>query len=297
MVTSLGVTGHLEGDADEPVLIALALPTDEVVLPGPVDQQRIEDLQIWSFLTALAIHGGLSHPVGVTPGADPPDRRLSLGTEGNLGVELTTLTATEFRRDLARMRALARAIHSALKEDVVAYGHLQDSLVVLQPAQGTVPAGDLSEQSKGILQQLKTDRGKIDFGPELPSDIPADAPGMYGRVADVIVQVYPGEAGRPLQVHGSCQLDMTLSELRRVTLELITAKDRPGNEVLVISTGLLDRAGYLCPHDQWLFAWLTEYGLGQHPPLKHTRAVFLHHFGSAEIRRLDCAESPLWPPT
>jgi hypothetical protein len=69
----IALGGHAPDDPDDPFWIVPAI-VDTQVITGPVTQERLEDLQLFAFLTSLAASGAL-HPLGVTsPDEDPPDR-------------------------------------------------------------------------------------------------------------------------------------------------------------------------------------------------------------------------------
>lgn len=60
----------------------------------------------------------------------------------------------------------------------------------------------------------------------------------------------------------------------------VAQKDRQGNDILLLTTGLPDSSGYICPLDQWLFAMLRDHGLARALVPQHIRFAVVHDWAS-----------------
>lgn len=106
---------------------------------------------------------------------------------------------------------------------------------------------------------------------------------MYGDVDNVMIQVDASTPDAPVTVQASAQCTFSLSEARQLLWDRVRAKDITGNQVLLLSTGMVDSLGYVCPVDRWLFHYLQQHGAGLPPEdLRHLDAVALHHFGGGD---------------
>jgi hypothetical protein len=76
----------MTGTDGDPVMIVPPSPIWQSLVSGPLSQERIEDLQLWSVLHAMGLQGWLTHPVSIRAGADPPDRVISVGGVQSSGV-------------------------------------------------------------------------------------------------------------------------------------------------------------------------------------------------------------------
>jgi hypothetical protein len=285
----IALFGHNQEDGDDPQI--LVPPSfgmvDARVMQGPASKARREDLQVWSWLTTLGWQGHLHHPLSLAVGADPPDRLLHVG-EQTYGLELSELTLQALRGRLSRIRRVGRDVEHALR--LGDFGHLVGRSVSLQDI-STSDAGDLTTSgivTREIVTRLQDERGYIgegledhDYSAGMPAQIPSR--GMYGDVEHVVIQVNLASPDAPVTVQASAQCAFSLSEARRLLWDRVHAKDTPGNQVLLLSTGLVDSSGYACPVDRWLFHCLQEHGPGQPPEdLRHLDAVALHHFGEGD---------------
>lgn len=283
--------GHEDENPDEPFVLVPPSPVDHRVLAGPVDKDRREDLQLWGWLQALAVHGALRHPVSVGPGGDPPDRFVEVDGTAH-AVELTQLTVQDLRVQLARVRQVGRAVEERLAANPAVYKHLTGRMVTLADVSPEAPGLNrtLESTTGEIAAALAQDRGYVGLGVDLSDGFPeqwSNSNGFYGEVAGFIVQVNldPGlSGGAPVQVAASSQGRFTLSEARSLLWARVASKDEARNRVLIVTTGLMDQAGYVCPLDRWLFLSLAEHGVGEMPrePI-HLDAVVLHHFTTNDV--------------
>lgn len=286
--------GHFDGEPDDP-FVMVGGPFDQRILDPPVarDKQRREDLQSWGCLQSLAARGALTHPVASRQGDDPPDRHWQ-GPEGEWGVELTQLTVEELRGDLARIRQLGRMLLSVLDSDGAAYEHLHGRMVQVTwlPEPGAVPTPgrvDLAAVVEALSSALREDRGYVGEGVEISagSGFPAEMPpnGFYGRVLDeYLLQVNRvADESAAASVVATTNGTIRLSEARAGLQRVLAAKDDPRNEIVVITTGMVDQQGYVCPLDFWLFNLLIEKGVGELPAPTHLHAVLLHDYATGRV--------------
>ena len=277
--------GHAEDDPGDPRTIVPPSLADAHLVDGPVSKHRREDLQVWSWLTAGALRDDLTHPVSVAVGADPPDRLLTAGHH-TYRLELSELTLQAMRGRLSRVRQVGRALQELLNRG--GFDHLLGRYVSLQDIApkdfGDLTSTDLVVQE--MAARLREDQGYVgegldehDYSLGMPERIPNR--GLYGEVDKVAIQVNLSTPGPVIGVQASAQADFSLSEARHLLWSRVRAKDRPPNDLLLLTTGLVDQAGYVCPIDQWLFHCLAQHGAGRPPAgLQHLDAVALHHFGS-----------------
>lgn len=279
--------GFAADSPDDPLTIVPPTLADHRVLVGPVDKDRREDLQLWGFLQTLAAHGVLRHPVSMRPGGDPPDRYVE--TDGAAhAVELTELTMPQMRARLARVRQAGRALAELLADAPAAYGHLLGREVSMQDAtaEGALgPGADVRAVALEIANALTQERGYVGEGVDVSGGFPEVWPnsrGFYGEIAGFQVQVNQSSErplGSSVPVLAASQAEFGLGEVRSLLWSRVAAKDDRRNRVLLVTTGLVDSAGYVCPMDQWLFRALADHGVGDAPTEPtHLDAVVVHHF-------------------
>src|SRR5690348_15315470 len=132
----IALGGHSEEDPEDPFWLIPPV-VDLPRYPGPLSQQRLEDLQLFGFLAAVASAGG-EHPLEVrVPPSDPPDRVL-IGRERMWAVELTELTLADVRAELGPMRGFGRTLQVAL-EASGEHEHLRGRIVNVSPSAGAAP--------------------------------------------------------------------------------------------------------------------------------------------------------------
>ena len=279
----IALGGHAPEDPSDPLWLVPPIG-DVPVLTGDVTQDRIEDLQLHGFLSAVAAAGG-RHPLEVlVPATDPPDRILrSIGHEWRL--ELTELTLQDVRAELAPIRAAGRILQEALRAAADDYKHLRGRLVMIAPIGQELPR-DPSADLSAVLEVLKEDRGalsdlQLDYSQGLPEELPQA--GFYGDVGvfNVHVNGPPGVPGE-ITVAASTQAQIKQSAALEALEARVRAKDKPANELLLISCGLPDKRGYICSVDTWIFQLLAELHLGGASLVKtepeYLSAVVLHNF-------------------
>lgn len=282
MPSAIGLHGYEPGREDDPFWTVTGTPLDASAGLGPVGQQHREDLQVWSFLMGVGMSARGRHPIGVTDGNDPPDRYFDFDGH-RVGVELTEFTIQDVRRELARVRYFGRRLEAALQADLARFEHLEGRSVVISYGRPE----NLRDDDAGLAQVLETlsdDLGcvgdRVDSSGPLPEVMPTD--GFYGESAGVMVQVYRADHGASLpSVVATGSMKFHRSELIEGLRQRVIAKDKPGNDLVVLTCGLPDERGLTCPADSFLYysaAELANTGqLNIELPV-HTMAVALHHW-------------------
>jgi hypothetical protein len=299
MLTDMQIAlgGHDLSDPGDPFW--LVPPLADVQRFSALDQSRLEDLQVFAFLAAVAASGGL-HPLDVTtPLSDPPDRVVRRG-DREWAVELTELTVEDLRADLGRARAFGRSLQEGL-EASGEHEHLRGRLVNVAPVAAELPS-DPATSLPAVVAALKEDKGSISDIPIDPSQgLPEQLPdvGFYGDVGafNIHLNAGPGIVGRIL-VSASTQAQIRRSEALESFQQRVASKDRPENEILVVTCGLPDKRGYMCAVDEWIFRLLREIAGDVGLPLdapQYLTAVALHSFSTGEwfeAYRANDAEAP-----
>jgi hypothetical protein len=275
---------------------------DVDAFPGPYSQARLEDLQLSSFLAAVAVGGG-RHPFEISvPVSDPPDR-IVRAADDTWGLELTELTIEDLRTGLGPMRAFGRELRERLDQSDD-YKHLRGRVVSVTPIGTDAPKKPIQDMAD-VLSALKADKGSVtdvkeDLTLGAADHIPNDL-GDYGSIGSLHVDVNgPGAVPGEIRVSASAHAQLRLSELLAGFEARTTEKDLPGNDLLLITCGLPDKRGYLCQADEWIFQILRDAfseGLLLTRKPAHISAIAVHSFGRYqwfEAYRNADASPPLW---
>lgn len=86
----------------------------------------------------------------------------------------------------------------------------------------------------------------------------------------------------PPNVVANCQVELAPRVLIETLVTRIHRKDREGTEFLLITTGLPDKAGYICPADSYVFELIKQLAFAgkiKCSPLRHLRQVVMNHWG------------------
>lgn len=279
------------------------MPLESRVSLVALGKQTIENLQFSNFLAAAQLVGAAG-PLDSYERVDddPPDLRVKLVDGQTLGVELTTLPASEVSRQrLSELRRIARALGEKLTSEPSSYPHLGGKSVYLaelgsdesRPPKLSGPKFDaLIDQ---LAAELTSDFGVVgipvapntDGSIELPQSIPAHAANKGQRfVADYGIQVHQtGHPRQPPVVHANVQVSLLLNVLRDRLNAAVKSKDQAQNDVLLISTGLIDGNGYVATTDQFILHALKDLlqtgGLSIQPV--HLRQIIFHQWNTPNM--------------
>jgi hypothetical protein len=298
----VGVGGYSPGAEDDPFVI-LGAVLDQPFLAGPVSKDRREDLQLWSVLQALAAAGAARHPLGVRQGDDPPDRYLVHGSR-IWGTELTELTVQDVRQDLAPVRRFGRALQQRVWARASEFPHLRGRTVTL----AKLPDPSMPRDHEQLLHDLEAvlaeDKGFVGEDLDLSRGLPAQlgTRGIYGDHGPFNIVVNPGVGGSDdIVISAFSQSQVHMSEAIAALGRRVAAKDKDGNEVLVITCGLIDENGYTCPADQSIFQMLRDAVqadisvLPQKPA--NIRGILIHLWNTPFLSHWEVGEDLPWAST
>lgn len=297
----LGLGGHPEGEEDDPFLL-LGGVLDQPYLVGPIAKSRREDLQVWSALQALAVSGVARHPLGTKLGEDPPDRYLVLGDRA-WGMELTELTVQDVRQDLALVRWFGRLLQEHLRAREAVFGHLRGKTVTLAKLPDLPMPREQEQLAELLASALEEDKGYVGEDMDLSQGMPRQlgTRGLYGDHGpfNVIVNpACPGGNGNQIVVSAFSQSQVRRSEAIAGLGACVAAKDRDCNEVLLVTCGLVDPKGYVCPADQSIFQLIrqaAEAGVSVLPRKPtHIRGILIHLWNTPFLFHWELGDDLPW---
>lgn len=297
----LGLGGYTEGNEDDPFIL-LGGVLDQQFLEGPIAKDRREDLQVWAALQALAVSGVARHPLGVRQGEDPPDRYVFHGSRA-WGVELTELTVQNVRQDLALVRWFARLLQERLRSREDDFSHLRGKTLTL----AKMPDAPMPRDQERLIQLLEDvleeDKGYIGEDLDL-SQGPSQQLGSRGMYGDhgpfniIVNPAAPGGNHNQIIVSAFSQSQTHRSEAIAALAECVAAKDKACNEILLISCGLIDPKGYVCPADQSIFQMLRdamEAGVSILPQKPtHIHGILIHLWNSPFLIHWEAGDDVPW---
>jgi hypothetical protein len=157
---------------------------------------------------------------------------------------------------------------------------LSTRLITRDPESETKNADSWIEQ---LAATLKQDFGVADEWPSA-DHIPAEVARQgRDRVEEYEIAVHRSpQADVQTAVSANIQIEMHETDLRERLLDRIAAKDKPGNDILLISTGLVDNDGYVPSADHSVLNPVKQIfteGLAFEPV--HLDQVVLHHWGKS----------------
>jgi hypothetical protein len=290
-----GAQGDDEWQTWAPIPLESRLPVSSV------SKSSIENMQFLGFYAAAQI-GGL------VPGLqsyertahDPPDAVITTTEGQELAIELTTLSTTQVTRQrFAEARSIGRALGDRLKANPEAFPHLVGRVVGLSEMghDDERPPRRNQRQVRQLVDTLATAL-EVDFGvvQGIPiEDASAGLPEKLTPEQSAVLQLgrrqiehyylevhQTGVAGASPSVVTNVTVTIRKNELRDQLVKLVNTKDDPRNQILLISTGLVDSLGYVGTADRAIFEWAVELlrdGLLSFSP-DHLNQVILHHWGS-----------------
>jgi len=151
-----------------------------------------------------------------------------------------------------------------------------------------------------IERALEEDKGYFGEGSDWSAGVPQHIGdrGQYGDHGAFHILVNRTKSDDPVQVSATSQFEIYRSKALAALEARITAKDKPGNDIIVVTCGLPDRQGYACPTDHDLFNVLREAAKENVPtlakPLAHAHGALIHLWGSNEIYALTETDDVPW---
>jgi hypothetical protein len=258
-MTHIAFEGVLSPDG-EPFIMPVGGVLDEQYMTGPISKERLEDLQLWSALQALAKNGATLHPLGIRAGEDPPDRWLIHG-DLEWGTELTELTVEDIRTDLAWTRKFARDLQQRLRSRATDFSHLQGRTVTLAKQHEQAIPRDTRLLLEEIELALSKDKGHVgedmDFSQGAPKRL--GQRGIHGVHGVFGVTVNQNPSDNEINVSATSHLKLLRSEVIAALGKRVAEKDEDRcNQVLIVTCGRPDQKGYRCPYDHGMFLVLQD---------------------------------------
>jgi hypothetical protein len=151
-----------------------------------------------------------------------------------------------------------------------------------------------------ICAVLVEDRGYFGEGSDFTTGLPeqfTNVRGFYPRIGSIQIIVYRGSAPDVVSVSSESQAEISLHEAITVANIRVREKDIPSNSVLLVTVGLPDSRGYVCPLDYFLFEHIKHHEIQFRTTPRHLKAVVLHVWGTPEWLCLFRSDSnpPAWP--
>jgi hypothetical protein len=124
-----------------------------------------------------------------------------------------------------------------------------------------------------------------------PAGPPKSIPALVWRDGRKVIEEYWVEVhqtskdSKPPLVYANVQVTFKLGDLRDKLISIVNAKDDPCNEILLITTGLIDQQGYVATTDQFLLPeiknMLADGSLTITPT--NLNQVILHHWNTPHV--------------
>ena len=122
--------------------------------------------------------------------------------------------------------------------------------------------------------------------------------GIYGDHGPFNVIVNPGAGNTDIVVSAFGQVQVRQSEAIAALGARVAAKDKPGNDILLVTCALIDEKGYTCPADQIIFQFLRDIsasGVSIFPETpKHIKGIFIHLWNSPFISHWENGNDVPW---
>ncbi len=282
------------------------------------DKQQREATQLRRFIRAFDRATDSSFGVLIGTGSDPPDLIVGRG-EHEIGVELTQLVYQDRVEAWAAMQSTKRGLLSVDRGRFshliglcvyVAYDRnqglpkpgrrgveeLKEALLRFRPASGSPEA-----PPRGVVLQPSPAPGTWSTGhtelAHLPEQLPEGAVQTVGRLSLMSTPLSRNETGmfpglRGFDVALSIQTDVWESSAWTTFAARVAEKDRPGTDVIVVSSGAPVVKGNSFPSDEIAGeAVLAAADSRALDPTSHAKAVYLHSWESERIAEFQSGES------
>jgi hypothetical protein len=291
------VLSETDGSGEESHTVAATI-FDDCRVADHLLQESIEVQQFLDFALAAQERGELAAIESYRkPPSDPPD--LLVTTRGReYAVELTSISTPDVSRQrLSEVRTIGRNLTDLIKRERQHFPHLVGKRIILQElaSDDQRPPKAHGRKIEGVVDRLAEALGPgigtVDRTPLLPPGSPPGTvvPGevaMRGRAwvdgTTYLLEVHPNEdADSPPNLVANCQVELVSRVLAETLVDRVLRKDREGTEFLLITTGLPDKAGFLCPADSYVFELIKQLasaGRIKFPPLRYLKQVVINHW-------------------
>jgi hypothetical protein len=272
-----------------------AMPIESRVMAVGPSQRVIEDMQFLGMVQA-AQRRGLMGPIDsyARPDQDPPDLIVRTG-ENTFAVELTTISVTDVSRQrFQEVQRFSQDLMDRVRADLDTYAHLRGRTIFLgeMASDDNRPPRRNSAAYDALMTELCTALAD-DFGTVEPYSVPdGESPPKTmplgpGRkfIGPFVMEVNrTGSDDAPPTVTANAQYEIYRGDLEARFRERVAAKDRPENDVLVITTGLVNSRGFVVTADVMIYEFLVQLqseGLTLQP--QHLDQVILHDWGTGNV--------------
>lgn len=284
-------------DSGDRYATVTSVPFIQFTQHGNYSQSAIENIQLTDFLRQAQTGGIVADLASVEWVAnDPPDVSIAMRDGQKFAVELTTISASEITRGrLDEAAKIESAIRDRIAAESDAFAHLQGRIVALNelasdenrpPKRRPVQFDKFVNQ---IVDELRTDFGVAGVpvdpnNPRLPESIPAEVANVGRKwIEDTryTLEVHQAQPGLDVHVTSNVQIELGYTDVANRVMELVARKDKPANQILLLTTGLISKSGRTVPADRLIFDMiyrLSQQGAIRLAP-KHLNQVILHFWG------------------
>lgn len=271
------------------------MPLETKLAPGPIEKSDYEFQQLSDFLRVAHATGAISDLESYEPGGDPPDFIVTPAGGAPLAVELTTLSVTDVSRQrLNDIRRLGRDVAAKVAEEPGKFMHLVGRTVSLAEHAGDAHRprrrnpSQRAALAEALAQALESDFGiafewptEYNDAREIPSHI---AQLGVRRIEEYELTVHRShqDPSAPPSVTADIQLRFNETDLVKRLTDRIDAKDVAANQILLVTTGLIDSQGYVVRGDHFIYHKVKELlsagRLSLRP--KHLNQIIVHQWRS-----------------
>lgn len=243
--------------------------------------------------------------LAVEPGSDPPDMRAFVDG-GSAGWELTAFALQQRHLAQALFAEVRRRVANQQRHRV---GHLTGFFVHMWFGSAADPASLPYQKSdetalEALVESLVAHRPDPDQFKVREGELPQVFPWLpvHGP-SDVTYCAIPLLGGVPtsplycltgFEIGLAFQSEHTASEEWARLKEVVSRKDKPGNDVLLISAGAPDRTGTCYPAEEVVISLLLEHP--QTVEAQHLKSVIVHFWSSGRAVEILHSQQELWPP-
>lgn len=268
---------------------------------GRASKQDMEWAHLGKFNEDLA-NSGYSRLVNIARGADPPDFTVYENGRGPIGVEGAALIVERRRRCFHLFRELRARLLA--RPPQVDFSRMRGCVIGIHFKDDQPPKRTDSRTLDKIIHLL------ADFDPPIQRIRANPHVAYWPRTGDDVTLLVEHYWGEQLKSHFAAQLGFELvphwnvpiwdNEVMTALQETIAQHDKPGVDVLLVTTSAPDRDGWQWPSDNVAFDIVTR-NASQIPPPRNIQAITLHDYLSGKIfkvwpqraRALEGPDAPL----
>lgn len=178
---------------------------------------------------------------------------------------------------MAQAHRIRDLLHQRVESDHAVYSHLAGRAVLIQKNSASMLPKKDGPLIHEIALALKENKGVLLF--EGINHVPGDR-GRYGRYGpfEVTVQAIPGIDG--IGIFVACEFQVRRSEAIAALANRVAIKDKPGNDILIVTCRVPDPYGWVSASDHAIFQQLLrahQSGVNIMPKKPtHIRGIMIH---------------------